>query len=238
LRLSPWGRVVAVSAMLVVGAALLLAGWGAASAHERRVSYAVRGSLNGLALDVGSADVEIVGVGRRQAVEVLQRNRYAFGHDLRARHSVAAGTFRLYARCPSTALTRACSAAYRLLVPDNIPVNVRTGDGAVRFRDYRGSATITTGSGSVQLESFCGFALQVRSDAGDVAVDASCAPQRLSLRTRSGAIRATVPSGRYRVDADSGTGRATVQGLTNAPDAPFELQALSTSGTVRVETRG
>jgi hypothetical protein len=237
-RLSPWGRLVAASAVLVGGAVLLVAGWGVASGQERQVSYAVQGSVNGLALDIGNGDVEIMGIGRRPAVEVVQRARYAFGHDVITRRSVAGGVFRLSGRCPTTAITGSCSAAYRLLVPDNVPVTVQTTGGDVIFRDYRGSARVTTGSGDVHVDSFCGFSLQVRSAGGDVAVDASCAPQRLSLRTTSGSINAVVPPGRYRVDADSGAGPAVVRGLTSAPDAVFELQALSTSGAVRVETRG
>jgi hypothetical protein len=237
-RLSPWGRLVAASATLVVGAVLLVVGWGVASGQERQVSYAVQGSVNGLALDVGSGDVEIVGIGRRPAVEVVQRARYAFGHDVLTRRSVAGGVFRLRGRCPTTVITRSCSVGYRLLVPDNVPVSVRTAGGSVSFRDYRGSARVTTGSGDVHVDSFCGFSLQVRSGGGDVVVDASCAPQRLSLRTTSGSIQAIVPPGRYRLDADSGSGPVVVRGLTSAPDAVFELQALSTSGAVRVETRG
>lgn len=237
LNLSPWGRLVAASAALVAGAALLLAGWSVASARERRVSYEVRGSINGLDLDVGSGDVEILGAGRRAAVDVLQTDRYAFGHDVRTSSSVSAGIFRLRARCPQTAITRSCSVAYRLLVPDNVPVTIRTASGHVRFHDYRGSARVTTDSGSVDVESYCGFSLDVRSAAGDVGVDASCAPQRLFLRTTSGSIHAVVPSGRYRVDADSSSGSTTVLGLTDAPDALFELHALSTSGSVRVESR-
>ena len=237
-RLSPWGRLVAVSMALIGGAAVLLVGWGLASAHERRVSYQVRGSLEGLVLDVGAADVDIVGGGRRRAVQVVQTDSYAFGHGVRTRRSVAGGVFRVRSRCPVMAFARSCAVAYRLSVPDNVPVTVRTGAGSVRFRDYRGSAWVGTGSGDVEVESFCGFSLEVRSEAGDVHADTACPLQRLSLRTTSGAIRAVVPSARYRVDAESSTGSAVVRGLVAAPDALFELQALSTSGDVTVETRG
>jgi hypothetical protein len=237
-RLSPWGRLVVASAALVGGAALLLVGWGLASAHERRVSYQVRGSLEGLVLDAGAARVDILGGGRRRAVQVVRTDRYAFGHGVTTSRTVTGGIVRLRSRCPVMAIARTCSVAYRLLVPDNVPVTVRTGRGSVRFRDYRGSARVTTGSGDVDVESFCGFSLEVRSDAGDVNADTACPLQRLSLRTTSGAIRAVVPPARYRVDAESSAGSAVVRGVTAAPDAVFELQALSTSGDVTVEPRG
>jgi hypothetical protein len=236
-RLSPWGRLVVLSAVLVGGAAVLLAAWGVASAQERRVSYSVRGALNTLVLDVGAADVQIMGAGDRRDVEVVRTDRFAFGHDVRTRRSVAGGVVRLRSRCPVTALVRSCSASYRVLVPDNLPVTVRTGRGTVGFRDYRGSARITTVSGDVNVESFCGFTLAVRSDAGAVSVDTACPVQQLSVRTTSGAIRATVPPARYRLDAESATGREVVRGVTAAPDALFDLQALSTSGDVTVERR-
>jgi hypothetical protein len=46
-----------------------------------------------------------------------------------------------------------------------------------------------------------------------------------------------VPSGRYRVDASTAGGRAVVRGIAAAPDAPFTIQALSSSGPVTVERR-
>ena len=55
------------------------------------------------------------------------------------------------------------------------------------------------------------------------------------LRSRSGDVRAVVPAGRYRVDADSDGGSSRVAGLTPVEDAPFQIQALSTSGDVTVE---
>jgi hypothetical protein len=46
-----------------------------------------------------------------------------------------------------------------------------------------------------------------------------------------------VPPGRYRLDAETAAGRRTVRGVTEATDAPFSLQALSSSGDVTVEGR-
>jgi len=44
-----------------------------------------------------------------------------------------------------------------------------------------------------------------------------------------------VPRGRYQVDAESASGGRTVNGITAASDAPFAIQALSSSGSVTVE---
>ena len=125
----------------------------------------------------------------------------------------------------------------RVRVPDNIPVTVRTSSGDVRFNAYRGSASIATSTGDISVGGYCGFLLQARADSGDVLASTSCSPERLVLRSRSGDVRAVVPAGRYRVDADTDTGRARVVGLTAAEDAPFQIQALSTAGDVDVETQ-
>ena len=79
MLLSPWGRVVAISALLVVGGAIALAIGALASTREPRVSYPVTGALEGLAFDLGDGDIVIVGGGRRDGVEVRRTERYAFG---------------------------------------------------------------------------------------------------------------------------------------------------------------
>ena len=48
-------------------------------------------------------------------------------------------------------------------------------------------------------------------------------------------MRAVVPSGRYQIDAQSDSGESRLRGLTDTDDAPFLIQALSTSGDVSVE---
>jgi hypothetical protein len=42
----------------------------------------------------------------------------------------------------------------------------------------------------------------------------------MELRSRTGDVRATVPPGRYQVDADTDVGRRTVR-VTVTEDAPF-----------------
>ena len=49
-------------------------------------------------------------------------------------------------------------------------------------------------------------------------------------------MKAVGPAGRYRVDADTDGGDRRVVGLAAADDAPFQIQALSGTGDVDVET--
>jgi Toastrack DUF4097 len=233
-RISPWGELVAISAVLVVGAAAALLIATVASSHERAVRFAVSGSLSGVSLDVGNADVEIAGGGRRELVEVQRTDRLAFGHDAMVSRTVAMGELRLRSRCPKV-VPHACSSRYRLVVPDNVPIDVRATGGTVSLRGYRGSARVTTHDGDIDVQGFCGFSLQARAESGDIATSAACAPQELVLRSTAGSVSASVPPGRYQVEAESTNGSERVSGVSAVSDAPFSIQALSSSGDVVVE---
>jgi Putative adhesin len=207
-----------------------------ASSHERIVRFAVRGELNGVMLDLGDADVVIAGGGGRSVLEVQRTDRFAFSHDADVRRAVVAGAVSIHSRCPTT-VPRSCSARYRLVVPDNVPVDVRTDAGNVRLRGYRGSLRVTTRSGDIDIGAFCGFSLQAGTESGDIDAGVACAPQRLSLRSTDGNVRAQVPLGRYQVKAESASGSEHVSGVSAAADAPYSIQALSSSGDVVVEGR-
>jgi hypothetical protein len=234
-HLSPWGRVVAACGLIVGAAALTLLIWSVASGQQRRVTYAVRGALTGVSLDVGDADVEIQGGGHAAAISVLHVDRFGFGHGPVAHRSIAAGVFRLRSECPRTVL-HGCSVRYRVVVPDNLPLAVRTTDGSVRFRSYRGSARVTTQRGDIDIAGFCGFSLQARAEhGGDIVASTACPPPQLMLRTTTGSVRARVPAGRYRVDASTSGVPPQIRGVTADAGAPFTIQALSGSGAVTVE---
>jgi len=225
-----------VACGVVLGAvAVTVLVWSLASSEERRVSYSVRGAPSGVALDLDDADVEVAGGGRTTAVVVSHVDRFGFGHGPRADRSIDGGVFRVRSRCPTTVL-HGCSVRYRVTVPDNVPLTIHTADGSVRFRGYRGSARITTGRGDIDISGFCGFSLQARAEGGgDIAASTACPPPQLSLRTTTGAVRARVPAGRYRIDASTAGGAPQVRGLTVDGGAPFAIQALSSSGAVSVE---
>ena len=233
-RLTPWGWLVAVSTCLLLGATAVIGLWWAASAESRTGFYAVRGTLSSILLDIGDADAEIVGSRTRPTVEVRRTDNFAFGDPAVSTRDVTGGVLRLASRCPQTVLPT-CSSRYRLTVPDNVPVTVRTDSGDVTFRSFRGSARIDTRSGDITAEGFCGFSLQARAETGHVRANAACAPERMLLRSRTGSVDAIVPPGRYRIDADSDDGSRRVAGLTAADDAPFQIQVLSGTGDVNVE---
>ena len=73
------------------------------------------------------------------------------------------------------------------------------------------------------------------SDSGDVRAVSECSADRLELRSRTGDVRAVVPAGRYQIDAQSDSGDEPRPRAHQRDDAPFQIQALSTSGDVSVE---
>ncbi len=236
MHLSPWGRVVAISALVVVGGAIALVLGALVSRRDRVVSYPVTGSLQGLSFDLADGDIVIVGGGRRDAVDVRRTERSSFGHGAISDRGVAAGVVRVRSRCPVT-LLGPCGVSYRVVVPDNVALDVRTTDGDVTFRDYRGTARVTTDAGRIDISGYCGNSLDARAAGGDIVLGAACAPPRLSLRSGSGSIRAVIPPGRYDLDAESSSGDERVRGVTARDDAPYSVQALSSSGDVVVEGR-
>jgi Putative adhesin len=227
---------VAVSAVLVAGALLALAVGALASSRERLVSFAVAGQLDGVSLDVGEASVDVMAGKQGSTVRIERLDRFTFGHAAEVHRTVEAGRLRLRSRCPAT-VPHSCSVAYRVVVPDNVPVDVRTGGGNVRFHDYRGSARISTDRGNITVDGFCGFLLQARTETGDVGATSSCPPPQLSLRSTSGDVRATVPPGRYQVDAASASGSLAVRNVVETADAPVSIEVLSSTGDVLVEGR-
>jgi putative adhesin len=236
MRLTPWGRVVAISALLVVGCLATLAISGLATRERRLVTYPVAGALQGLAFDLGPGEITIVGGGQRDAVEVRRTEHYAFGRVPRTTRSTRAGVFKVTSRCPTSMMVR-CSVDYRVIVPDNVALDIRTTSGNVALRGYRGSAKLVTTSGSIDISGYCGNALDARTSAGSVTLDATCAPPRTVLRTETGDVRAAVPTGPYDVDVESATGDQRMRGITDSDDAPYSIQVLSGSGDVDVEGR-
>jgi Putative adhesin len=228
---------VTVSAALIGGFAALLATWWATTSEKRIGVYSVQGSLSAISLDLAEADADIVGGGERRNVAVRDTQGFAFGHPPVVRREVDAGVLRISVRCPHSVLGE-CDGNVRLTVPDNVPLTVRTSSGDVSFDRYRGSAEVDTTTGDIDVAGYCGFALRARADSGDVHASATCAPERLELRSRAGDVQAIVPPGRYRLDADSDAGRRRVRGVTAADDAPFMIQALSSKGDVDVEAGG
>lgn len=230
---SSWGILVWLSALVLVAVIGFVAVQWIATSETRVTSYAVTGAPSGLVLNVGSGNVEVLG-GATSAVEVRRTEHLSFDHRSRERRAVSpGGILNVDSSCP-TVIVGTCSADYRVTVPDNVPITVRTSDGSVHLAAFRGSATVETDSGDVTADAFCGFSLSISTGSGNARTTTACSPQRLSMRSDSGNLDATVPPGRYRVAAKSDSGSRKVSGLSASAQAPFAIQAVSSSGDVIV----
>lgn len=232
-RLSPWRLLLAASFAVLAVAAVALGVLWLTSARTASASWQAPPGLLGIELRVEAGDVTIVG-GSRTRLSITRSDRSAFGHAPRERSVVRDGILRVASTCPDL-VVGSCASSYRLDVPDNVPISIRAGHGSVRLVGYHGSADIATNSGSITVDGYCGFVLGAASASGDVTVASSCSPDRLALRSNSGDVSAAVPSGNYQVDAVSSAGRAVVTGVVDDSGAPWTIQALSNSGSVRVE---
>ncbi len=232
-RLSPWTLLVTVSFALLLAGALLLGIWWLASSRTKSAAYYTGpAARTGIEVNVQSGDVTIVG-GSQVGVFVNRTDHSVFGHGPREQVFVRDGILHLVSTCPSL-VVGSCVSSYRLNVPDDVPVSVRADQGNISLDGYHGSADLATDHGVISVQGYCGFVLGAASASGNVTVNTACSPERLILRSDSGTITATVPTGDYQINASSGSGSAHVYGLVNDDGAPWDIQALSNSGNVTV----
>ena len=171
--------------------------------------------------------------GGATAIEVRRVDHFAFGAPSDESRAIENGTLTIVSRCPEQVLG-SCRACYRLTVPDNVPIEIETSSGTVHLAGVRASVQITTGSGAIAATGFCGFSLRASSDSGGVVGQRVLGrPARAALAHRRRARRRRPPR------ATRSTRRATPARphprADDVEDAPFQIQALSTSGDVTVE---
>ena len=139
---SSWGRLVTMSAFAVLTAGLVMAVWWAATTEERTGTYVVRGTVNGVTLDIGDADLDIVGGGTQAALQV-------YAHRPLLLRPPRRGPARRARRDAAPALALPGGADRELLV--RLPPararqragHGRTTSGDVASSGYRGSARST-----------------------------------------------------------------------------------------------
>jgi hypothetical protein len=231
-RFSAWGRLVAACVFVLVAAAASMAGLWAATSGSTKTSFIAAAEVLRVELDIGKGDVDLLGGGLDE-VSVERTDRFAYDQSPDEARTLEDGVLRITSSCADL-IVGSCSADYRVRVSDNVPVIVRAPHGDIRLAAYRGSAQLETTHGSISVTSFCGFVLQATTKTGDIDVVTGCSADRLELRSDTGDVRASVPEGRYRVDASTSNGSTTVRGLTEADDAPWSIQALSNTGNVTV----
>ena len=193
-RPSAWGWLVTVSALPGRGrrarARRVVAGHGR---DERRLLRRARLGQRDHAGSRARPTLEIVGGGDRAGARGPPHRpvllRPPGGGPARRRRRRAAAALALPAHGAGGVLGRATGCA--------CPTTCRSRSGrppaTCASAATAARRSVDTGTGDIASAGCCGFKLQVRAEAGRRPAGASCAPERLQLRSRAGDVRALVP---------------------------------------------
>nr|WP_225993482.1 DUF4097 family beta strand repeat-containing protein [Actinomadura rudentiformis] len=222
--------------------------------RTERTTETVPGAIKALEIDAGGAEVAI-GAGSTGRVKLHSTLTWSVTKPKVIR-SVQAGTLKILVVCdgevpPYDAF--GCAADLDLQVPPEVSVRVQATSGRVVIRDIAGDVRIHGTSGAVKLDhlrgrvwagtnsgSIEGRALvspEVDAGVRSGSVDLSFVdpPQKVNVRTGSGAATVTVPRGtHYRVDGWSGSGKREIDGALEDNDATGQISVTTGSGSVRV----
>jgi Putative adhesin len=233
-RVSGWAAVVIACTLVVVTVLATFVVFWATSATTESTSYTalIPGTLRGIEIALADGDIEIVGSSGND-VFVDRTDSGTFGQAPTERRMILGNVFRIESTCPRL-VVGACEAHYRIAVPYRVRVAIEATRGDVRVNAHRGAIDLSTRSGNITVEAFCGSVVQATARGGEVDVSAACPPERVDVRTNTGDVRVAVPPGMYSVQAASIAGDAEVDGLTSLDTAPYRIQALSNSGDVSV----
>jgi len=191
--------------------------YGAGRALERThtQTYTYRQPVREIVVDGHAGDVDLVrGSGR---VDVRVKTHYLHERP-RVSRSLAGGTLTLGSECHGW--VRVCAVDFRVTVPPDATVRVRTN------------------AGDVQAHGIDARDVRVTTNAGDVRLDLARAPRRLEAHTNAGDVRVSVPAGRYAVDATTNAGDTDVDAaIVRTEDAGATIDVGTNAGDVAVLAR-
>ena len=175
------------------------------------------------------------------------------------RHALQDGgrVLRLDASCTAI-FSNACRVAYRVQVPDGLPVDVRSSShgisasgldlgtavlrlessaGGIDVQDVTaGPVRLSSSAGGVRADGLDSGDVEVTSSAGGVDLDLVGDLRTLKAESSAGGVRLVVPDLVYAVDASSSAGSTDVQ-VRQDPSSARRIDARSSAGSVRVRRR-
>ncbi len=113
------------------------------------------------------------------------------------------------------------------------PVKVHGSSGDVTVDGAKSGVTLQATSGDIRATGITGGPVTARVSSGDVTLDLATA-QSVTAGTTSGDVQVTVPTGRYKVTTDKGSGDVSVTGVTDDPAAKAALDLRVGSGDITV----
>jgi hypothetical protein len=202
---------------------LLLIAYGVLSvvsllARETAHRSATFGGVTSLTVDLGFESLEIRGSSTASSVRMTRSYSWSFDRPSVGANE-AGGRLTVRSDC-GFSVGRGCSGHVRLVVPEGLPMTVRTSDGSVLLRDLTGSVTSSTSDGHVTLRDLSG---PVNASSSDGGIDASGVTGQLTLRTRDGSVHGS----------DLRTSRVTAE----SSDGGIDLRFAAAPDRVQVQTR-
>jgi len=199
-------------ALVILGGAV----YGAAQALEENETHrdAISRDVDHVVIKAESGDIDVVpGDG---SVDVERTDRYVLDSPDVTR-TLDDGVLTIESRCDSV-LAPFCATDYRVEVPRDVTVDVRT---------Y---------SGDVDIDGITGRQIDARSYVGDVHVDAARKGD-ITAHTNVGDVDVELPRGTYAVDSDTAVGDSDVDGVVDSDRAQHEIDARTDVGDVDVTAR-
>jgi len=199
-------------ALVILGGAV----YGAAQALEENETHrdAISRDVDHVVIKAESGDIDVVpGDG---SVDVERTDRYVLDSPDVTR-TLDDGVLTIESRCDSV-LAPFCATDYRVEVPRDVTVDVRT---------Y---------SGDVDIDGITGRQIDARSYVGDVHVDAARKGD-ITAHTNVGDVDVELPRGTYAVDSDTAVGDSDVDGVVDSDRAQHAIDARTDVGDVDVTAR-
>lgn len=161
-------------------------------------------------------------------------------------------TLRLTSRCHG--MFANCDLRYRLEVPTDTKLRVRSEDGTVRATGYagdlaietndgdievddaRGPLSLVTDDGAVQATGLSSPRVAARSEDGDIELDFEAAPENVVARADDGQIEVAAPGGPYKIitKVDDGSVDNT---LPEDPTSARIIDAEARDGDIELHVR-
>jgi hypothetical protein len=239
---------------------LLLISYGVLSvvsliARDTAHRSATFGGVTSLTVDLGFESLEVRGSSTASSVRMTRSYYWSF-----VRPSVGAteagGRLTVRSSC-GFSVGRGCTGHVRLVVPEGLPVTVKTSDGSVLLRDLTGSVdasssdggidvngvtgrlTLRTRDGSVRASDLRTSRVTAESSDGGIDLRFATAPDRVQVQSRDGSIGVHVPDDgtSYQVTTDVSDGHQDVSVPTD-PGGSHQMDLKASDGSITVDTKG
>lgn len=201
-----------------------------------------------------SSDAGSIHVESSPAVSRIHVEAILYGRGTEVRAATEGSTLVLRPACER--LRMHCGVDWHITVPAREAprsLDLDSGSGDIEVRDMQGTidahtgsgdvavvsvaspvANLDTGSGNVTVESSSIQHLDVHTGSGNIGVNLGEKPSAVALDAGSGDIDLTLPSGDYVLDAESGSGKVSMDRVTPNAAAAERVGISTGSGDVRV----